>query len=227
MMELHFAEFWDRLSQGEYADLVPEWVDDQQARSRGSRDRIMHVTHQLLEEKEFSEISLKEVAEAAELSVGAVYARFPSKEAILFLLGAAVLDGSFRRFEKAMSECGPELEGLAQAYVATLAREFIRYRGLIREMRRYASGDLSLSRLLAHTNRSVHQTFLAPAVTLMEPQGAKVAEKRLNYALFAVNAAAREAVLAGALSAYAVEGSEPELVEELTRLMTAYLTLRG
>jgi len=170
--------------------------------------------------------ALKDVAAAAGVSVGAVYGRFPSKEAILLLLGIIVIDGVCRRFEEALEPprgTTGTFGALARAYVTTLVREFTRHRSLIREVRKHAGGDPSLRRLADRTNRTTHGAFLERARTFAGQIDHPDPESRLNYALFAVNAAGREAILSGALSTYAVDGSNAELIEELTRMMTAYV----
>jgi hypothetical protein len=48
-------------------------------------------------------------------------------------------------------------------------------------------------------------------------------ERALRYGLFIVNAAAREAILAGALHTYDMPDDKGNLMAELTRCLCAYL----
>ncbi|MGC4046381.1 MAG: TetR/AcrR family transcriptional regulator [Armatimonas sp.] len=54
-----------------------------QVRSSQTLDRILIATRDLLQEKEFEEITIAEIVQRAKSSCGAFYARFPSKEALL------------------------------------------------------------------------------------------------------------------------------------------------
>ncbi|WP_323760669.1 TetR/AcrR family transcriptional regulator [Maricaulis sp.] len=54
-----------------------------QARSRETRDRLVRALDQKLREKAFADVSIAELAEAAGLSVGAVYRRFENKDAFI------------------------------------------------------------------------------------------------------------------------------------------------
>jgi len=77
-----------------------------------------------------------------------------------------------------------------------------------------------------HTNRTIHNAFLerarrnAPEITHPAPETA------LRYGLFSVNAAAREAILSGALRTYDVADDKENLVAELTGCVYAYLGAR-
>lgn len=55
----------------------------QQARSRETRDKLVRALDKKLREKSFAEVSIAELAEAAGLSVGAVYRRFENKDAFI------------------------------------------------------------------------------------------------------------------------------------------------
>jgi AcrR family transcriptional regulator len=55
----------------------------QQQRSRETFDRILQATKDLMRDKEFDAITIAEIALRAKSSIGAFYARFPSKEALL------------------------------------------------------------------------------------------------------------------------------------------------
>lgn len=61
-----------------------EWVKTpRQARSQETLERILEAAEELLLEKEFETIAVTEIAKRARSSVGALYARFADKEALL------------------------------------------------------------------------------------------------------------------------------------------------
>ena len=225
-MGTDFEEFLSRMGEWEEEGLLPEWARDRQARSRATRARILAAAESLVGEHPYPGVSLADIARRAGVSVGAVYARFPSKEAILLMLGVAVFDEVCRRFEEALSslpEAPLSFRDVVAAYVTTLVRELVRHRALITEVRRHAATDPSLRRLADRTNRAIHETFLTRARAFSHRIRHPDPEARLNYALFAVNAAAREAILSGALGTYSVKGGNTELTVELTTLMTRYV----
>ncbi|ABI64301.1 transcriptional regulator, TetR family [Maricaulis maris MCS10] len=55
----------------------------QQARSRETRDRLVRALDTKLREKAFADVTIAELADAAGLSVGAVYRRFENKDAFI------------------------------------------------------------------------------------------------------------------------------------------------
>ncbi|MBU0704071.1 MAG: TetR/AcrR family transcriptional regulator [Chloroflexi bacterium] len=58
----------------------------QQTRSRKTMNRILDVSQSLLEEKGFDELTIAEIVQRANCSVGAFYGRFRDKEALLHAL---------------------------------------------------------------------------------------------------------------------------------------------
>ena len=220
--ELDFGAFWEEVG-GPDADAWPDWMRDLQPRARRTREAILRTTWRLLHEQSYSDVTLREIADETGISVGAVYARFPSKEAILVVLGLVAFSASVRAFASAMdalpSEAG--LDEVIAAYVGTLVAELHRHRALILEIRLRSADEPELRALLDRTNRRVHQAFLARA--LAAGTGTSATERALRYGLFMTNAAAREAILAGALGVYNLPADLSELAGELSRSFAAYL----
>jgi len=63
-----------------------------QERSRQTLRRLLDATSTLLQNKSFDDISITEIVESADSSVGAFYARFKDKEGILEQLGQIARD---------------------------------------------------------------------------------------------------------------------------------------
>jgi len=64
-----------------------EWVrTPRQARSQATLERFVEATRELLEEQGFEEITIAEIVERAERTVGSFYARFEDKYAVLYVL---------------------------------------------------------------------------------------------------------------------------------------------
>jgi AcrR family transcriptional regulator len=82
----------------------------QQKRSQASVERVFAATRALLEEKGFDGVTVQEVSARAEVSVGAIYGRFQSKENLL----RAVQRDWIERGRQAAGEA-PEIGGAATA----------------------------------------------------------------------------------------------------------------
>jgi len=67
-------------------------AEPMQARARVTRSKILGATHRLLKERGVHELTTVVIAEAAGLSVGAVYRLFPNKESIVCRLYEEKLD---------------------------------------------------------------------------------------------------------------------------------------
>jgi AcrR family transcriptional regulator len=63
-------------------------IEAVQARSRATGERILQATERLLETRAFEDLSMAAIAESIGMSVGGVYARFASKDALLKALHA-------------------------------------------------------------------------------------------------------------------------------------------
>jgi AcrR family transcriptional regulator len=222
---VRFAPFWVRVDEMAEAGALPDWLTDRQARARRTRERVLAAAARLIRQHPFAEISMQEIAEEAGISIGALYARFPSKEAVLALLGVAVFEEVRGRFVRAMDAVPGRagLRALVSAYVDTLVAELHRNRRLVLDLRRHADGAPEIRALMARTNSTIHEAFLTRARRHSADIVHRDHEAALQWALFMMNAAAREAVLAGALSQYSVEGGRAALRRELTRLACAYL----
>ncbi len=220
---LDFAALWAELERPD-APPVPAWLIDHQARSRQTREAILEGAAELIQARSWADIGLKAVAEAAGVSVGAVYARFPSKEAILTVLGLVVLNAARHRFEAALEAMDDDstLRDLASEYSFVLVEQFLRYRRLIMELRDAAALP-EIRAQLDRTNDAIHSAFLTRGRACVDQIGHSDPEVSLRYALFMTNAAAREACLYRALNTYQLDLDPKELAAHLAHALIAYL----
>ncbi len=108
-----------------------------QARSRATAQRILDAALTLLEEKTFEEVAVAEIASRARSSVGAFYARFPDKDALLDQLEEAYVAGTVRAIDGFAAERKARplrLAPLVAAIVEHLVAHHRRHRGLIRAL---------------------------------------------------------------------------------------------
>ena len=105
-----------------------EWVrPPQQARSHRTLERLLDAAEALIDEKGFEKTGVAEIARRAGSSVGAFYARFPDKDALL----RCVLDRFFAQARATAEEAlrparweGVTLRDVLRASLAFIARVF-------------------------------------------------------------------------------------------------------
>jgi len=76
----------------------------QQERSRASFERVLQAARELLEEEGYSSFTIVRVSERAGVSIGSIYARVPSKDALFHEVHAG-----------SMKEIGEQYESIAEA----------------------------------------------------------------------------------------------------------------
>src|SRR5262245_52677874 len=200
-----------------------------QERSRLSLTRMLDATERLLSHKDFTDISIAEIADEAGVSVGNFYNRFPSKDALLDVLHDRYererVDFLRKSFATAAAN-GGGLEVRVAAAINAIVALFRARRGVLRSLiLRHWRDPANVS---ARTRRRVDVVFAEAHALLL---GARD-EIRHASPPFAVRlgfqtvlAAAREAiVLRPANLPGTATLSDKALASELTRLLIAYLT---
>lgn len=199
-----------------------------QARSRATSDAIVAAGLALLAERDFATVTIAEVVDRAGVSIGGFYARFRGKEALLHALAEEVLADCADGLEAALNSrrmAGAPLARVIRAYVRVMIAKFREHRAAIIQIRRHAgAGDAHQARLVAAFNQRVHGRLRALLAERRSQIRHPDPDLAANIGLFMVSAAAREAVLAGAIRAYPISIDDAGLVEELTRAYLAYLT---
>jgi AcrR family transcriptional regulator len=222
---VRFEPLWAQVEQLSEAGDLPDWMTDRQQRARATRERVLAAAARLLERRPFAEVTMQDLAAEAGVSIGALYARFPSKDALLALLGLAVFADVRGQLARALDRVS-DREGLrrvVEVYVDTLVGALHRFRRIVMALRKHAPGSPEIGALMSRGNRAIHETFLERARRYVEDVGHEHPEEALQWALFMTNAAAREAVLADALSHYTVRRGRRDLRRELSHAAWAYL----
>jgi AcrR family transcriptional regulator len=114
--------------QTEATDVLPA----KQARSRATRDALVHAGRNLCEIKDFDELSVAEIAAAAGCSVGSFYSRFSDKDGFF-----RALVGDAERREEADAQSVPSdpkqtIDAMLADVIASTLAGYRRRRGLIR-----------------------------------------------------------------------------------------------
>lgn len=211
MSELDLQHFWDEASYE-----LPDWAQDHQARSRRTRESVLFAARRLIESESWESVSMQDVARESDASIGALYARFPSKDTVLQLLATAVFHGASRAFRESFAKSGSSLADKTEAYVSTLVDQLTLHRRVIQESRTTAATLPALRTLMDRFNHTIHQSFLSAVRETSE--GSQISDEQFRMVLFTVNAAAREAIIAGALRTYQLDLTGTDLKEWLLQV---------
>ena len=199
-----------------------------QDRSQATLDRLAQAGRELLEAKDWHEISVDELARRAQSSVGSFYARFSDKDGLL-----DYLDELYTRDITASSECLTQaeqsegLESLVRTLIGSLVAYHRAHRGLIRALVLRAR----TRREPAFDERTSRMNALIPGMlSLLERRRYEIRHPRPKRAVFLAFAftfsALRDRILFPESILDPQPSSDEELTEELSRSMLAYLGVR-
>lgn len=192
-----------------------------QRRSADTLERVFRATEALLEEKPFDLITVADITAKSESSVGAFYARFPDKEALLNALDERYAIEGLERLENTLTE----MQRNGSSY--RIAREIIEglwdfhaaKPGLIRSLvlRARTHPDPAYQ---ARGDRLTESLFGAVA-SMLEPHGYE--PRAIHFALLTTLTTVRELTLFPEGPSAGVRINRKEAIDELTRSFVAYL----
>ena len=194
-----------------------------QARSVASYGRLIAAAREILAEKSFDDATVAEIAERAGLTVGAFYARFTDKEALLRHLEELLFDA----MRSVVEHIATRAEGRAPASLVrdlstALVRIYRRQRAVARALVLRSHSDPALAERLRALNRENMRKVIAALLASGQIRHA-VPERAVWFALHAQRALLRDAILFGDGWAGDRRPSDARLVDESTRLVAAYL----
>jgi AcrR family transcriptional regulator len=186
----------------------------------------------LLAAKSFDEISVAQIARRARSSVGGVYARFATKDALLLPVLDDLLGDSLAVFEPGMDAVsGPDatLTDVVTAYVTPMIAMFRKHRAVMLQVVRAARGDTAhaLQEKIHAFNLHVHSRFRTLAwahraeIRHPDPRAA------IEMALFFGSASARDGIAAPNWMSYEIRPDDATLAREIIAAMLAYLDASG
>lgn len=196
-----------------------------QPRSLETEDRILAAARALLRARGLDGVTMSDIAAKAGVSVGGLYARFPSKEALAVYLADK---GAFEELERQTAEIFDEADGdagdVVRRYMTTAAAVYRRNRALLRAVyvATRTGTDEALRERVRGFNRRLHER-LRDAV-LQRCRGAEPAA--VNLGILSMMSTLREVVLFGQPVSDLARMSEAELVEELARQFLAYVACK-
>jgi AcrR family transcriptional regulator len=200
-----------------------------QQRSRDTHDNIVQAFRALLASEPFEKISVAQIAKRAGSSVGGVYARFASKDALLIPVIDDILTESTVALDlslDAVSGPGHSLANIVAAYVEPMIAMFRRHRTVLLQVTRAARGDTarSITDRLHEFNAHAHGRFRTLAWAHREEITESDPRSAIEFALFFGSAAGREAMLGANWRSYEIEPEDATVARELAETMIAYLT---
>jgi AcrR family transcriptional regulator len=203
------------------------WIrPPQQARSQETLERLLDAAEHLVGEKGFEDTGVAEVARRAGSSVGAFYARFPDKDALLHALYERYYEQAIATADAALEPTrweGARIPEILAAVVRFLVSIYREQRGLIRAfvIRNHSDADFQARRdRLSH---SVSERLSALLLARRAEIAHENPEKAAAFGLTLVFSTLDSVMLFGELRSGAVRLSDEDLAAELTRAYLAYL----
>jgi AcrR family transcriptional regulator len=193
-----------------------------QARSRITEEKILAAAERLLADRRFDDLSIAEISEACGVSVGGVYARFASKDALMLALHAryeayrtAFLTEAFAPAIWRDADLEARVRGVCAAFV-TLMRE---RRAVLRSfLLRYWSKPGDMAGLFSERLGGLYQRAADLVLERRDAIGAADPENATRLALAIIAGACRDIiVMKPTIAPGAVNAADAELVDALTR----------
>jgi len=165
-----------------------------QRRSQESLERVVEASMQLLEENGFEGFTVQDVSRRADVSVGAIYARFGNKESLLRAVHAEAMEAMAREHENVSAVDGrPEQDAreVIVAAVRTVAGIFRGNERLLRAFMHLGAVDDEISRrgsdVSIDLSRQFEDTILAHRSEIAHPHPKTAVDVayRMAYCTFA------------------------------------------
>jgi AcrR family transcriptional regulator len=165
----------------------------QQKRSRASLERVLVASIELLEERGFDGFTVAEVSKRAGVSVGAIYARFENKEALLRAVHRRAMV-EIREAGDELAELRPRAGAPAQELVLEAVRGIAdisrRFENRLRPFMHMAAVDTEVERVGSQTSIAACHAFTTAvlhdrdAIAHADPELAADIAFRMAYSVF-------------------------------------------
>lgn len=200
-----------------------------QARSSEGLERMLSAAEEVFAEKDYSAATLTEIASRAGYTVGAFYARFSDKAALLSTLEERI----YRTVEQILDARTANLStgqvtpaGFLREAVEDTVAVYRRHRGALRALTAQARDDRELRERMRQVNATTIERFaqalLAHPGSVRHPRP----DVAVEFALVLIGCTLRETILFSEGWAGPQPIDDATLIEELSRSVIAYLGLR-
>jgi AcrR family transcriptional regulator len=201
-----------------------------QARSRATLDRLLTAAAELLAERRFDEATVAELVERAGSSVGAFYARFGSKEALLHEIDERLFEAgraSWKEFLAAERWEGAGAGEILDALVGLLVAKRRERRGLLRALALHSRSNprSEFARRSTRLNRMLVSRFTRLLLTRRSEIRHPRPEEAIPLAFQIADSVTRDAIVFEE-SALAPPRSDRDLAASLSRVLRLHLGLK-
>ncbi|HKB71051.1 MAG TPA: helix-turn-helix domain-containing protein [Thermoanaerobaculia bacterium] len=201
-----------------------------QARSRATLDRLMTAAAELLAERRFEEATVAELVKRAGSSVGAFYARFGNKEALLRELDERLFEAGRTSWRDFLADERWERAGAGEildAFVGRLVAKRRERRGLLRALVLHARANpgSDFAKRSVRLNRRLVGRITEMLLARRGDMGHPRPEEAVPFALQIADSVTRDAIVfeEGAL---APKRSDRALEADLTRVIRLHLGVK-
>jgi AcrR family transcriptional regulator len=195
-----------------------------QRRSQETMDRILATGQELLDGRRFTDVSVNEICNAADVSLSSFYARFESKQRLLAVLHERHIARRRAQIDEIIAELlapGPTLRDfLTQAASIYLAAHEMD-RPMVQTLRQEQLAYPGLADRLQALDHEFRSTVVHAAASLVPGCDAEV-RRRMHFATHVVTLALRESVHTGVTLLTNVPISDERVVNESIDLWMLY-----
>ncbi len=198
-----------------------------QLRSQKTLERILAAVEKLLESRSFEEITIADVVRKARSSIGAFYARFPNKEALLPVLYDRCTEELGAKLFSRLQKRPRKVNGLAETLawgMDIMVDEFREHRFLFRAIGLYSRLHPEAISDEHLTNQvGARQPFVDFLLSHVDEIKHPDPEYAVRFGFFVTGATCREKIVFGSPHAAATQATDQQLKQELTRVFLGYL----
>ena len=196
-----------------------------QARSRHTLHRLLTAAEALLEHGGLEAATIPAIAHAAGVSVGAVYRRFPDKDALLRAVYERFFNNTGQMNLSALQSIGTmklPLQRIARGLVIGVAEGYRRKKGLLRELTRYARThpDPQFRQTARLMNRGTMNVVVSLLLTYRDAIKHPRPEEAIEFALIAIGSVLHNVILEEETMGLR---APKNIDEEIVRLFFGYL----
>ena len=198
----------------------------QQRRSRESLERVLRAGERALAERGYEGFTIADVSRRAKVSVGSVYGRFESKEALVRAIQGRMMErltGPEEQLAEAVDDAAPDLESVVARGVHALADTMDRERELLRVFMVRGAVDPAIAGPGAEASRATGRAFRRAVLARREEIGHPDPELAADIAFRIVYDVLARQVMHGPTFESERMVEWPALVDELIAALLAYL----
>jgi AcrR family transcriptional regulator len=204
-----------------------EWVKPtHQARSQETLERLLDAAEELVAERGFDNTTVSEIVRRANSSVGAMYARFNDKDALLVCLHERFCEQAIATAEMALDPARWEGYSIAEIFATTipfLTHTYYHRRGLVRAFIARCSCDMDFAERAARVGREISSRLVDLLLARKEEIKHPDPPLAVDFGMRLVFDTLDHETMYADLQRGRLQLSREQLAEELCRAFLSYL----